>query len=169
MTKALIIVAVAGLAMAGCTGGQAPTATPSTTSSTAAPSTTAPPPPVSVAPSPSLPGDAQTTATLVYSSQGKGSIVLTPKVTSQVVSVRFTCVGTSKSPSIKSVGGGTILRTSGCLAGEIFGATFTRSTRLNPSKITLTVDPDTYWQIQVWAGKYVQHFVSPLPSTAASA
>lgn len=114
MTKAIIIVAAAGLALAGCTGQSSPTPRSSTPTATS--------PSGSTAPSPSPPADAQANATLVYSTQGKGSIVLTPKVSSKVVSVRFTCIGGSKSPSIKSVGGGTILRTSGCLAGEIFGA-----------------------------------------------
>ncbi|HEY5032334.1 MAG TPA: hypothetical protein VIJ54_07675 [Actinomycetes bacterium] len=70
--------------------------------------------------------------------------------------MRFTCIGHTKAPSLRSVGGGMIMSTGGCLAGEIFGATFTRSARLDPTKITLTVDPGTVWQIQVWDGKYIQ-------------
>jgi len=87
--------------------------------------------------------------------------------------VRFTCVGPSKVTSIKSVGGGTIMRTGGCTRGVIYGASFTRTTRLDPSRITLTVDPGTIWQIQAWQGKYIQHTgvpadtANPIPVASA--
>jgi len=161
--KKVIIVASAALALAGCTSGSSPN--PSV--GNLPPS----PPAVSTSPSPSFGSETQEGAKLIYSDQGHGPTVLTLGVTTSVVSVRFTCVGTSKATSIKSVGGGTIMRTSGCLAGEIFGATFTRSAKLDPSKITLTVDPGTYWQIQVWSGKYIAHGTparsdSPTPTSA---
>ena len=96
------------------------------------------------------------TATLVYSRQGLGPVTISPTVAPSVkiVTVRFTCVGKGVT-SIRSVGGGLIMRTNGCLAGEVFGSTFTRSVRLDPARLTLTIDPGAHWLLQVWAGKFV--------------
>ncbi len=107
--------------------------------------------------SPGPPAQVPQTATLVYSRAGTGPALLTPVVAGQVVSVRFTCTGASKATSLRSGGGGLIMRTNGCLLGEIFGASFRRSARLDPSRITVTVDPGTRWEIQLWQGRYVEH------------
>ena len=150
MVPRLLGLALLAGATAACSGppAEAPTPVPSITASPSGASPTEKPP--------ALPDETQESATLVYSNEGSGPAVLTPAVKGKVISVRFTCIGHTKAPSLKSVGGGTIMSTGGCLAGEIFGATFTRSGRLDPTKITLTVDPGTVWQIQVWDGKYIQ-------------
>ena len=102
------------------------------------------------------------TATLIYSRQGVGPATISPTVgpSVKIVTVRFTCVGKGVT-SIRSVGGGLIMRTDGCLAGEVFGSSFTRSARLDPSRLTVTVDPSDQWQLQVWSGKFV---VPPAPT-----
>jgi hypothetical protein len=164
LPRLLGLVLLTGI-VAACTSSPAagPSPVPSTRMSRPEASSTTKPP--------ALSNETQESAILVYSSQGSGPAVLTPGAKGNVISVRFTCIGHTKAPSLKSVGGGTIMSTGGCLAGEIFGATFTRSARLNPAKITLTVDPGTVWQIQVWQGKYVQHTgvpaetAAPIPST----
>ena len=49
------------------------------------------------------------------------------------------------------------------MANEVFGATFTRSKRHDPTTLKLTVPPGVRWAVQVWAGKYVAQ-TAPTPS-----
>jgi hypothetical protein len=102
-----------------------------------------------------LPESPQADAELLYSRQGHGSAVIVPQLGSgKVYTVRFLCVGEG-APVLRSVGGGMIMRTDGCMANEVFGASFTRTSKLDPSKLTLSVAPGVAWALEVWAGKYV--------------